>query len=158
MSPSYLNSCFFKYLFFIIYWLNRCNLLLRNISIDLLLLALVFFLKNFSTFNKQFSKFIMCYNFNCRLVLDLQIFFQSFSAVLLTQKLGSNLKYQPHCIMGRVIIITLNRFLNLQWLINLQILQSKITANFHGFYQLTNTTNFFLVYILSNFQFPFLKR
>ena len=65
------------------------------------------------------SKFIMCFNFNCRLVLDLYILFQSFRAVLITQKLGSNFKYQLHCIMACVIIITLSRFLNLKWLINL---------------------------------------
>ena len=88
-----------------------CNILLTNIYIDLLLLALVFS-KNFSTFNKQYSKFIMCYNFNYRLVLDLYILFQSFRAVLITQKLGSNFKYQLHCIMACVIMITFNRFLN----------------------------------------------
>ena len=83
-----------------------------------MLLALVF-LKHFSTFNKQYSKFIMCYNFNCRLVLDLYILFQCFQAVLVTQKLGSNFKYRLHCIMAYMIIMTLNRFLNLKWLINL---------------------------------------
>ena len=92
--------------------------MLTNIYIDLLLLALVF-LKNFSTFNKRYSKFIMCYNFNYRLVLDLYILFQSFRAVLITQKLGSNFKYQLHCIMACLILITFNRFLNLKWLINL---------------------------------------
>ena len=65
------------------------------------------------------SKFIMCFNFNCRLVLDLYILFQSFRTVLITQKLGSNLKYQLHCVVACVIIITLSRFLNLKWLINL---------------------------------------
>ena len=76
-------------------------------------------MKNFSIFNKQYSKFIMCYNFNYRLVLDLYILFQPFWAVLITQKLGSNFKYQLHCIMACMIIITLIRFLNLKWLINL---------------------------------------
>ena len=61
----------------------------------------------------------MCYNFNYRLVLDLYILFQSFRAVLITQKLGSNFKYQLHCIMACLILITFNRFLNLKWLINL---------------------------------------
>ena len=61
----------------------------------------------------------MCFNFNCRLVLDLYILFQSFRAVLITQKLGSNFKYQVYCVMACVIIITLNRFLNFKWLINL---------------------------------------
>ena len=61
----------------------------------------------------------MCYNFNCRLVLDLYIFFQSFRAVLITQKLGFKFKYQLHCIMACVFMITLNRFLNFKWLINL---------------------------------------
>ena len=86
--------------------------------IELFLLTLVF-LKSFSTFHKQFSKFIMCYNFNCRLVLDLCILFQSFQAVFVTQKLGFNFKYQLHCIVACVIRIFLNRFLNLKWLINL---------------------------------------
>ena len=58
-------------------------------------------------------------NFNYSLVLDLYIIFQSFLAVLITQKLGSNFKYELHCTMGCVIIITLIRFLNLEWLINL---------------------------------------
>ena len=61
----------------------------------------------------------MCYNFQCRLVLDLYILFQSFRTVSLTQTLGCNFKYQLHCIVACVIIITLNRFLNLKWLINL---------------------------------------
>ena len=61
----------------------------------------------------------MCYNFNCRLVLDLCILFQSFQAVFVTQKLGFNFKYQLHCIVACVIRIFLNRFLNLKWLINL---------------------------------------
>ena len=52
-------------------------------------------------------------------MLDLFILFQSFRAVLITQKLGSNFKYQLHCIMACVIIITLIRFLNLKWLLNL---------------------------------------
>ena len=86
-SPSYLNSSvFFLTTCFLLFIGFSCNILLRNIYIDLLLLALVF-LKNFSTFNKRYSKFIMCYNFNCRLVLDLYILFQSFRAVLITQKL-----------------------------------------------------------------------
>ena len=119
VSPSYLNSSvFFLTTCFLLFIGFSCNILLRNIYIDLLLLALVF-LKNFSTFNKRYSKFIMCYNFNYRLVLDLYILFQSFRAVLITQKLGSNFKYQLHCIMACVIIITFNRFLNLKWLINL---------------------------------------
>ena len=61
----------------------------------------------------------MCYNFSYRLVLELYILFQYFLAVLITQKLGSNFKYQLHCIMACVIIITLIRFLNLEWFINL---------------------------------------
>ena len=108
----FLPTCFLLFIGF------RCNILLTNIYIDLLLLALVF-LKLFSYFNKRYSKFIMCYNFNCRLVLDIYILFQSFRAVLITQKLGSNFTYQLHCIMVCVIIITLNRFLNLKWLIKL---------------------------------------
>ena len=53
-------------------------------------------------------------------MVDLYIFFsQSFRAVLITQKLGSNFKYQLHCIMACLILITFNRFLNLKWLINL---------------------------------------
>ena len=108
----FLTTCFLLFIGF------RWNILLTNIYIDLLLLALVF-LKNFSTFNKRYSKFIMCYNFNYRLVLDLYILFQSFRAVLITQKLGSNFKYQLHCIMACLILITFNRFLNLKWLINL---------------------------------------
>ena len=43
----FLTTCFLLFICF------RCNILLANISIDLLLLALVFFLKNFSTFNKN---------------------------------------------------------------------------------------------------------
>ena len=113
VSPSYLNSSvFFLTTCFLLFTGFRCNILLTNIYIDLLLLALVF-LKNFGTFNKRYSKFIMCYNFNYRLVFDLYILFQSFRAVLITQKLGSNFKYQLHCIMACV-IITLNRFLNLK--------------------------------------------
>ena len=119
VSQSYLNSSvFFLTTCFLLLTGFRCNILLTNIYTDLLLLALVC-LKNFSTFNKQYSKFIMCYNFNYRFVLDLYILFQSFWAVLVTQKLGSNFKYQLHCIMACVIIITFNRFLNLKWLINL---------------------------------------
>ena len=119
VSPSYLNSSvFFLTTCFLLFTGFSCNILLTNIYIDLLLLALVF-LKNFSTFNKRYSKFIMCYNFNYRLVLDLYILFQSFRAVLITQKLGSNFKYQLHCIMACLILITFNRFLNLKWLINL---------------------------------------
>ena len=91
--------------------------MLTKIFIDFLLLALVF-LKNFSTFNKKIHKFITCYNFNCRLVLDLYILFQSLRTVSITQKLGCNFKYNLHCIISCV-IITLNRFLNLTWLINL---------------------------------------
>ena len=119
VSPSYLNSSvFFLTTCFLLFTGFRCNILLKNIHIDLLLLALGF-LKNFSTFNKRYSKFIMCYNFNYRLLLDLYILFQSFRAVLITQKLGSNFKYQLHCIMACLILITFNRFLNLKWLINL---------------------------------------
>ena len=55
--------CVFRTTCFLLFIGFRCNILLMNISIDLLLLALVF-LKNFSPFNKQFPKFIMCYNFN----------------------------------------------------------------------------------------------
>ena len=92
VSPSYLNSSlFFLNTCFLLFIGFRCNILLTNIYIDLLLFALVF-LKNFSTFNERYSKFVMCYNFNCRLVLDLYILFQSFQAVLITQKLGSNFK------------------------------------------------------------------
>ena len=54
----------------------------------------------------------MRYNFKCRLVLDLYIIFQSLQIVSITQKLGSNFKYQLHCIMECVIIMTLKRFLN----------------------------------------------
>ena len=119
VSQSYLNSSvFFLTTCFLLLTGFRCNILLTNIYTDLLLLALVC-LKNFSTFNKQYSKFIMCYNFNYRFVLDLYILFQSFWAVLVTQKLGSNFKYQLHCIMACMIKITFNRFLNLKWLINL---------------------------------------
>ena len=119
VSPSYLNSSvFFLTTCFLLFIGFRCNILLTNIYIDLLLLALVFS-KNFSTFNKRYSKLTMCYNFNCRLVLDFYILFQSFRAVLITQKLGSNFKYRLHCIMACMIIITLNRFLNFKWLINL---------------------------------------
>ena len=55
----FLTNCFLLCIGF------RCNILLTNNSNYLLLLALAF-LKNLSTFNEQFSKFIMCYNFNCR--------------------------------------------------------------------------------------------
>ena len=52
-------------------------------------------------------------------MLDLYILFQSFQAVLITKKLGSNFKYQLHWIMTCLILITFNRFLNLKWFINL---------------------------------------
>ena len=114
VSHSYLNSSvFFLTTCFLLFTGFRSNILLTNIYTDLLLLAL-FFLKNFSTFNKRYSKFFMCYKLNYRLVLDLYTLFQSFRAVLITQKLGSNFKYQLHCITAYVIIITLNRFLNLK--------------------------------------------
>ena len=59
VSPLYLNSSvFFLTTCFLLFIGFRCKVLLSNISIDLLLLALVF-LTSFSTFNKQFSKFIM---------------------------------------------------------------------------------------------------
>ena len=78
-SPSYLNSSvFFLTTCFLLFIGFRCNILLTNIYIDRLLLALVF-LKLFSYFNKRYSKFIMCYNFNCILVLDIYIFFFIFS-------------------------------------------------------------------------------
>ena len=73
VSPSYLNS-FFLTTCFLLFIGFRCNILLTNIYIDLLLLALLF-LKNFNTFNKRYSKFIICYNINCRLVLDYIFFF-----------------------------------------------------------------------------------
>ena len=60
-------------------------------------------MKNFSTFNKQYSKLIKCINFNCRLVLDLYFLFQSFRIVFITQKLGSYFKYQLHYILACVI-------------------------------------------------------
>ena len=64
VSPSHFNSSvFFLTTCFLLFIGFRWNILLTNIYIDLLLLALVF-LKNFSTFNKRFPKFIMCYNFN----------------------------------------------------------------------------------------------
>ena len=72
----FLTTCFLLFMGF------RCNILLTNISIDLLFLALVF-LKNVSTFDKQFSKFIMCYNLNRKLVLELYLLFQSFRAILI---------------------------------------------------------------------------
>ena len=60
VSPLCLNSSvFFLTTCFLLFIGFRCKVLLTNISIDLLLLALVF-LTSFSTFNKQFSKFIMC--------------------------------------------------------------------------------------------------
>ena len=77
VSPSYLNSSvFFLTACFLLFIGFRCHILLTNIYIDLLLLALVFS-KIFQKFEK-YSKFIMCYNFNYRLVLDLYILFQSF--------------------------------------------------------------------------------
>ena len=119
VSPSYLNSSvFFLIACFLLLTGFRCNILLTNIYIELLLLALVF-LENFSTFYKRHSKFIMCYNFNCGLVLDFHILLQSFQAVLITQELGSDFKCWLHCAVVCVIIITLIRFLNLKWLINL---------------------------------------
>ena len=88
-SPSYLNSSvFFLTTFFLLFTGFSCNILLTNIYIDLLLLALVF-LKNFGTFTERYSKCIICYNFNYRLMLDLYILFQSSQAVLITKKLGS---------------------------------------------------------------------
>ena len=61
VSPSYLNSSvFFLTTWFLLFTHFSCNILLTNIYIDLLLLALVF-LKNFSTFNKRYSNFIMCH-------------------------------------------------------------------------------------------------
>ena len=118
-SPSYFNSSvFFLTTCFLLFTGFSCNILLANIYIDLLFLALVF-LKNFSTFNERYSKFIMCYNFDYRLVLDLYILLQSLRAVFITQKLGSNFKYQLHCILACMILKTFNRFLNLKWLINL---------------------------------------
>ena len=52
-------------------------------------------------------------------MLDLYILFQPFQSVFITQKLSSNFKYQLHCYVECMIIITLNRFLNFKWLINL---------------------------------------
>ena len=79
VPPSHLNSSVFFLTTCVLLFIGfRCNILLSDIYIDLLLLALVF-LKHFSTFNKRYSKFIMCYNVNCRLVLDLFIFYQIFS-------------------------------------------------------------------------------
>ena len=58
VSPSYLNSSvLFLTTCFLLFTGFRCNILLTNIYIDLLFR---FFLKNFSTFNKRYSKFIMC--------------------------------------------------------------------------------------------------
>ena len=109
VSPSYLNSSvFFLTACFLLFIGFRCHILLTNIYIDLLLLALVFS-KNFSTFNKQYSKFIMCYNFNYRLVLDLYIIFQSYEGVLITQKLGSNFKYQVHCKLAYLTLKTCSK-------------------------------------------------
>ena len=126
MSPSYFNSSVFFLTTCFLFFIGFNNILLTNIYIDLLLIALAF-LKNFSTFNKWYSKIIMCYNFNCKLVLDLYILFRSFWAVLITQKLGSIFKYQLYCIMACTIIITLNRYLNLKWFINLSsFILSKI--------------------------------
>ena len=126
MSPSYFNSSVFFLTTCFLFFIGFNNILLTNIYIDLLLIALAF-LKNFSTFNKWYSKIIMCYNFNCKLVLDLYILFRSFRAVLITQKLGSIFKYQLYCIMACAIIITLNRYLNLKWFINLSsFILSKI--------------------------------
>ena len=126
MSPSYFNSSVFFLTTCFLFFIGFNNILLTNIYIDLLLIALAF-LKNFSTFNKWYSKIIMCYNFNCKLVLNLYILFRSFGAVLITQKLGSIFKYQLYCIMACAIIITLNRYLNLKWLINLpSFILSKI--------------------------------
>ena len=126
MSPSYFNSSVFFLTICFLFFIGFNNILLTNIYIDLLLIALAF-LKNFSTFNKWYSKIIMCYNFNCKLVLDLYILFRSFWAVLITQKLGSIFKYQLYCIMACAIIITLNRYLNLKWFINLSsFILSKI--------------------------------
>ena len=87
VSPSYFNSSVFFLTTCFLLFIGFNNILFTNNYIDLLLLALAF-LKIFSTFNKKYSKCIMCYNFNCRLVLDLYILFQSFRAVLITQKLG----------------------------------------------------------------------
>ena len=53
------------------------------------------------------------------MVFDSYILFQSFRKVFITLKLSSNFKYQLHCIVACVIIRTLNRFLNLKWLINM---------------------------------------
>ena len=128
MSPPYLNSSvFFLTICFLLLTCFRCNVLLTNIYIELLLLALIF-LKNFSTFYKRYSKFIMRYNFYCRLVSDFHILFQSFRAVPITQELGSDFKCRLHCAVACVIIITLIRFLNLKWHINLSSLNySKLT-------------------------------
>ena len=54
VTPSYLNlSVLFLTTCFLLFIGFRCNILLTNIYIDLLLLALLF-LKNFSTFNKRY--------------------------------------------------------------------------------------------------------
>ena len=56
LHPSYLNSyVFFLTTCFLLFIGFRYNILLMNIYIDLLLLTLVF-LRNFSTFNKRYSK------------------------------------------------------------------------------------------------------
>ena len=114
------------------------NILLTNIFIDLLLLALGF-LKNLSTRNKQFSKFMMYYNFNCRLVfVDLYILFQPFQTVYMTQKLDSNFTYQFQCIVTCVIITTL-RFLNIKSLINVsffiffKLVSGKVKGKEHSY-------------------------
>ena len=119
VSLSYFNSSVFCLTTCLLLCIGfRSIILLANTFIDLLIWALVF-LKNVNIFNKQFSKFIMCYKFNCRLVFDLYIIFQSFRTVFITQKLDSNFKYQLHYIIACVTIIILNRFLNLRRLINL---------------------------------------
>ena len=51
--------CAFLTTSFLLFIGFRCNILLSNISIDLLLLALAF-VKNVSTFNKQFSEKLSC--------------------------------------------------------------------------------------------------
>ena len=135
----FLTACFLLLIGF------RCKILQTNIYIDLLLLAIAF-LKNFITFNKRYSKFIMCYNFNFRLVLYSYILFESFPAVLITQKLDYNFKYQLNCIMTCVIIITLNRFLNLKWLINL----SSFTFSKYAYLTIKNYSKSSWLYQLRN--------
>ena len=80
-------------------------------------------------------------------MLDLYFLFQSFRTGSITQKLGCNFKYQLHCIMACMIIVTLNRFLILKWLINkssfilFKVAFGKeksgkyVIANLDGFYQ-----------------------